>query len=83
MTGEELKLWHEYSQIKTEQENYRLGLVLSAIYNQARSSEKDKVFTPEDFFTFDYLKTEEEQSVETQMFYLQVFAQGINAKLQK
>lgn len=81
LTAEDLKQWHEYDARKREEDNYKLGLILSAIYNQARTDKKDKIFEPKDFFNFEYLQVEEkEQSIETQESYMAFIAQAVNAK---
>ena len=78
----ELLLWFEFMEIQPfgyEMENYRSGLVASAIYNTNRTKNTDKIFDPKDFFSFS--SPSSVQSVETQESFMRIYANQINHSL--
>jgi hypothetical protein len=55
ISAEQLRGWINYYQLEIfgyEIENYRSGIIASAIYNVNRQSTSDKIWKPSDFFMF-------------------------------
>lgn len=83
ITASELNGWMNYfskEPFDYQMENYRSGIIASAIYNVNRQKTTDKVFKPEDFFEFDTKKISKKQTIEEQSAYLKSYVDAFNSK---
>lgn len=65
-------------------ENYRTGLISACIYNSVRGNKEDKVWTPEDFFSFDKTEVKEKKQTSQEQYQIALtYAAIFNGKENK
>jgi hypothetical protein len=81
LTSSQFLEWLEFYQLEPygyELDNYRAGIIASAIYNTNRSKESDKVFEPKDFFQSMGSNSKAVTSDEKMELWLTNYAQALN-----